>query len=197
MELSAIEARALGALIEKEITTPEYYPLSLNALVNACNQKNNREPVMQLAEDEVSDALDELRHKGLAGRDNNHRVDKFTHGVTEVFNLDRRETAALCVLLLRGPQTVGEIRGRTQRMYEFDDLDAVEHTMSRLIERGLAVRLPRQAGRKEERFVHLLGGPVTITEEAAPAERTDRLAALEEQVRELRDRLERLERLVQ
>src|SRR5437016_2613234 len=127
-QLDAAEARVLGSLLEKEIATPEYYPLSLNALVNACNQKSNREPVVSYDEDTVEQALEELRNKGLAlrisGRDS--RVPKHEQRFTEKFNLGRREAAIVCVLLLRGPQTVGELRGRSERLYQFDDLEAVE-----------------------------------------------------------------------
>src|SRR5512135_2395914 len=125
LQLSDVEARVLGALIEKDITTPDYYPLSLNALVNACNQKNNREPVMNLDESAVRDALSSLQEKRLAGPASgaDSRVTKYEHRLQEVFNFDRREIAVLCVLLLRGPQTPGELRTRTDRMYHFDALE--------------------------------------------------------------------------
>jgi uncharacterized protein len=195
-QLDDIEARVLGAMLEKEITTPEYYPLSLNALVNACNQKSNREPVVAYDEDTVLDAIERLREKGLAlestGRES--RVPKYLHRLPEKFNFDRRELAVLCVLLLRGPQTPGELRGRTQRMYEFDDLDAVEATLTRLMERDpdpLVKRLARQPGTKESRFAHLFGGDVAELPAAAaePVEHRagdDRVARLEEEVRALR-----------
>src|ERR1041385_6756352 len=134
--LDAAEARVLGSLLEKEVATPEYYPLSLNALVNACNQKSNREPVVSYDEDTVADSADRLRDKGLAlvstGRES--RVPKYLQRFSERFNFDRRELAVLCVMLLRGPQTPGELRGRTQRLYEFDDLESVEATLTRLME---------------------------------------------------------------
>src|ERR1700721_4483166 len=133
--LSSIAARVLGALVEKEITTPEYYPLSLNALVNACNQKNNREPVTNLDEDEVRQALHRLEDDGLAGaaRGTESRVSKYEHRVQEVFNFTRGEVAVMCVLLLRGPQTPGELRGRTERMHRFEELEDVLSALQRLM----------------------------------------------------------------
>jgi uncharacterized protein len=175
--LTEIEARILGALIEKEITTPEYYPLSLNALVNACNQKSNRAPEMHLDDDTVLQALRTLEQKGLAGKGDNMdgRVKKYEHRLADVFNFTRPETAVLCELLLRGPQTPGELRSRGERMHHFDDLDAVNSTLRHLIERDppLAKLLPRQPGTKEARYTHLLSGDVTAAAEseaaAAPA----------------------------
>src|SRR5271165_6236293 len=160
LELSEVEARVLGALIEKEATTPEYYPLSLNALVNACNQKNNREPVMQLNEEEVRLALNRLRDQDLAAAVHDSRVAKYEHRIQEVFNFTRGETAVLCVLLLRGPQTPGELRGRTERMHHFEDLTEVQSTLQRLMQHDppLARVLPRQPGTKESRYKHLLAG---------------------------------------
>ena len=163
-KLNEIEVRVLGSLLEKEITTPDYYPLSLNALINACNQKSNRDPVMALDENVVVQALDSLNEKGLAGPSTSadSRVPKFAHRLQEVFNFDRREMAALCVLLLRGPQTPGELRGRSERMYRFDDLAAVESTLHHLMEREppLVKKLTRQPGTKESRYAHLLAGDV-------------------------------------
>src|ERR1700728_4164793 len=160
--LIEIEVRVLGSLIEKDITTTDYYPLSLNALVNACNQKNNREPDMNLDASSVSDALASLQQKRLAGpaSDADSRVTKYEHRLQEVFNFDRREIAILCVLLLRGPQTPGELRGRTERMYHFEALDDVASTLARLSQRdpSLAVILPRQPGTKESRYMHLFAG---------------------------------------
>src|SRR5579859_4632885 len=160
--LSPEEARVLGSLVEKEITTPEYYPLSLNALVNACNQKSNREPVMSLDEDAVRTALRTLKEKGLAGPADttDSRVTKYAHSLQEAFNFDRREAALLCVLLLRGPQTPGELRTRTDRMHHFDDLSAVQSALNLLMRRDppFVVQLPRQPGAKEARFAHLLSG---------------------------------------
>jgi len=170
--LDEIEVRVLGALLEKEITTSDYYPLSLNALINACNQKSNREPVMTLDESAVRQALDSLNEKNLAGQvtSADSRVPKYAHRLQEVFNFDRREMAVLCVLLLRGPQTPGELRGRTERMYRFDDLGMVESALHRLIEREppLVKKLARQPGTKESRYAHLLGGEGE--ESSAPAE---------------------------
>ena len=164
MHLSPIETRVLGALVEKEITTPEYYPLSLNALVNACNQKNNRDPVTALDEVEVRQALHGLETERLAGPVRGEsRVAKYEHHVQEVFNFTRGEIAIVCVLLLRGPQTPGELRGRTERMYKFDELSDVQTALQKLMARepALAAVLPRQPGMKEVRYAHLLSGEVT------------------------------------
>src|SRR5271169_6183252 len=165
--LTVAEARMLGSLMEKEIATPEYYPLSLNALVNACNQKSNREPIVYYDEDTVETALAGLRAKGLAVRLSGHdmRVPKHSHRLSEVINLGRREAAVLCVLLLRGPQTAGELRGRTERLYPFDDLEAVDACLTRLMEwqpEALVTRLPRQVGYKELRYAHLLSGEPAV-----------------------------------
>ena len=169
--LTEVEARVLGALVEKDITTPDYYPLSLNALVNACNQKNNRDPVMSLDEDTVRQALEGLHEKRLAGPASgaDSRVTKYEHRMQEVFNFTRGETAVLCVLLLRGPQTPGELRSRTERMHRFEGLDEVESTLQRLIERepSLVRILPRQPGTKESRYMHLFSEDVGSAE-AAP-----------------------------
>jgi uncharacterized protein YceH (UPF0502 family) len=176
--LNPNQARVLGALVEKDITTPEYYPLSLNALVNACNQKSNREPVMALDEDAVRDALAGLQEYRLAGPASgaDSRVQKYEHRLQEVFNFDRRETAVLTVLLLRGPQTPGELRGRTERMYRFDTLEDVQATLQKLMQRtpSLAAILPRQPGSRESRYAHLLSGSV---EESMAADRTPSLPA--------------------
>lgn len=198
-QLDASEVRVLGALMEKEIATPEYYPLSLNALVNACNQKSNREPVVAYDEDTVETALDGLRNKGLVVRiTGDSRVPKHGQRFTEVLNLGRREAALICVLMLRGPQTPGELRGRSERLYSFEDIDGVESALNRLAETGLVKRLPRQAGTRESRYAHLLSGDVEAPEEgvfetAAPhhAPRADgalleRIASLEESITELR-----------
>jgi uncharacterized protein len=208
MILTEVEARVLGALIEKEITTPEYYPLSLNALVNACNQKNNREPVTSLGEDEVATALQGLRDKQLAEpiSYSGSRVVKYSHTLGEAFNLDRRETAILCVLLLRGPQTVGELRGRSERMHKFEDLNEVHLTLQRLAKREppMAALLVRQPGTKEARYAHLLCGPVDAAGPsaiaAAHAEATavmgpsdhERIAELEARVAELANEMAEL-----
>ena len=162
MNLTPIEARVLGALVEKDITTPDYYPLSLNALVNACNQKNNRDPVMTLDEDAVRDALTSLQSQRLAGPASgaDSRVTKYEHRLQEVYNFTRGEIAVLCVLLLRGPQTPGELRGRTERMHRFEDLDQVQAALQHLMHRepALAAVLPRQPGTKESRYAHLMSG---------------------------------------
>jgi uncharacterized protein YceH (UPF0502 family) len=195
LQLHPIEARVLGSLMEKEAATPEYYPLSLNALVAACNQKSNREPAMSLEEDTVLEALSSLCSKGLALdiSGGEHRVHKYSHRLGEVFNFDRREHAVLCLLLLRGPQTVGELRGRSERLYKFDDLGAVEAALHRLAERTppLVTELPRRPGEKEPRFAHLLSGEVQMPQPPpAPAEgRTplaERVARLEADLTELR-----------
>ncbi len=196
--LTEIETRVLGALVEKDITTPDYYPLSLNALVNACNQKNNRDPVMTLDEETVRDALSTLQEKRLAGPASgaDSRVTKFEHRLQEVYNFDRREIAVLCVLLLRGPQTPGELRGRTDRMYHFEGLDDVISALDRLAQREppLARILPRQPGTKESRYTHLFSGEPsgaemerTVQPAVASSNSTsDRIGALEEEVARLR-----------
>jgi uncharacterized protein len=194
--LTAAEARVLGALMEKEVTTPEYYPLSLNALVNACNQRSNREPPMTLDEDDVRQALHGLEDDRLAGRARSAdgRVTKYEHWMGEAFNLSRAETALICVLLLRGPQTPGELRGRTERMHPFEQIGDVLAGLQRLMERetALVAMLPRQPGTKESRYAQLLCGPVEITAaqaaESAPetAGREDRIAQMEASLAELR-----------
>ena len=191
--LSDVEVRVLGALVEKDITTPDYYPLSLNALVNACNQKNNREPVMALNEDAVRAALESLQGQRLAGPASgaDSRVTKYEHRLQEVFNFDRRETAILCVLMLRGAQTPGELRGRTERMYRFEELEDVVATLEKLSQRetALAAVLPRQPGTKESRYVHLLAGKpegAAAVVSAPMSEGSDRVERLEAEVAELR-----------
>jgi len=199
VRLDETEVRVLGALMEKEIATPEYYPLSLNALVNACNQKSNREPVVSYDEATVDAALAGLRAKGLALRISgpDMRVPKHQHRLSESFNLGRREAAILCVLMLRGPQTAGELRGRTERLYEFDDLEAVDACLTRLMEwqpDPLVTRLPRQAGYKETRYAHLMSGeppaqPVaqaSVLREDPIARLQARVDNLEQEVAELR-----------
>src|SRR5215475_3762697 len=191
--LSDVEARVLGALIEKEITTPEYYPLSLNALVNACNQKSNREPVMALDEDAVRSAIRSLNDQGLTrfASSADSRVAKLEHRLNETFNFHRHEIAVLCVLLLRGPQTPGELRTRAERMYAFEDLESVHSALNLLAKREppLVKMLRRQPGTKESRYAHLLS-PVGDSEHvdggharaaAAPAvpASTDKLAEVQ------------------
>ena len=169
--LNEREVRVVGALIEKQVTTPDYYPLTMNALVHACNQISNRDPVVQYGEGEVADAVESLRAKNLVyifyGADS--RVPKFKHMAREVYAISPPELAALCVLMLRGPQTVGEVRGRTGRLYEFADLREAEETLEGLARRDepLITKLPRQAGRKEARYAHLLSGQPVVEEEAA------------------------------
>lgn len=188
--MDAAELRVLGSLLEKEIATPDYYPLSLNALMNACNQKSNREPVVSFDEATVENALAELRAKGLATRitGGDSRVPKHGQRFTERFNLGRREAAILCVLMLRGPQTVGELRGRSERLYTFDDLEAVEITLRHLAEMGFVMELPRLPGSREPRHGHLFSGEPEMAAveeaEAAPAAQNshslaDRVSALE------------------
>jgi uncharacterized protein len=203
--LSDLEIRVLGALIEKEITTPDYYPLSLNALTNACNQKSNRNPLMTVQEAEVREALDSLERKTLAGPGSTaeSRVAKFSHRAQEVFNFDRRETALMCELMLRGPQTPGELRAHAERMYRFDDLESLEATLVKLSERQppLVKRLPRLPGTKESRYAQLLAGEkpewaVAVemparTPPSPPAD--DRVPHLEAEVTDLRRQLEELQ----
>ena len=165
MQLTITEARVLGALIEKEITTPEYYPLSLNALTAACNQKSSREPVMTLAEDDVRSALRSLEDAELLSIDHGSRVQRYEHRARTVFQLRRDETAILCLLLLRGPQTPGELRSRADRLHTFDDVAAVASALTRMASAGeqrpqpIVVLLPRQPGTKEQRYAHALGDP--------------------------------------
>lgn len=191
--LDSAEVRVLGALLEKEIATPDYYPLSLNALVNACNQKSNREPVVAYDEDTVERALEELRAKGLAVRitGGDSRVPKHGQRFTEKLNLGRREAALLCVLMLRGAQTVGELRSRAERLYAFEDLEGVESTLNHLAEQGLVTKLPRQSGSREARYAHVLAGEVEVAEPPQPAvprgpAPDDRIAGLENELAQLR-----------
>ncbi len=189
--LNDIEVRVLGALVEKDTTTPDYYPLSLNALVNACNQRNNRDPVMNLEEGAVRDALNRLHEHGLTGPAGgaDSRVTKYEHRLQETFNFSRGETAVLCVLLLRGPQTPGELRGRTERMHRFEDLDAVQSSLQKLMQREppLAAVLPRQPGTKESRYAHLLSGEVEAGELPLPRTASSPSSSADE------DRVSRLE----
>jgi uncharacterized protein YceH (UPF0502 family) len=206
-QLSDVEARVLGALAEKETTTPEYYPLSLNALVNACNQKSNRDPVMTLEEEAVRQALRSLSDQAMvrsAGGDS--RVAKYEHRLNELYNFHRHEIAVLCVLLLRGPQTPGELRTRAERMYAFEDLEAVHSALHLLMRREppLVKILPRQPGTKESRYMHLFSGDTTptkhvatehIAEAQSPSKNSqdgDRVAQLEAEIMELRRELNTL-----
>jgi uncharacterized protein YceH (UPF0502 family) len=205
--LSQPAVRVLGCLIEKQITTPDYYPLTLNSLTTACNQKSNRDPVVAYDDDTVVAALNELRDHRLIWQTSTagSRVSKYEHGFRDVFDVDAAETAALCVLMLRGPQTIGEIRGRTGRLYDFADLAEVEAALDSLAGReggAMVQQLPRQPGRKESRFTQLLAGEpeVVEVEHAAPVEpararveaRDQRIAELEGQVAELRAELQAL-----
>jgi uncharacterized protein YceH (UPF0502 family) len=197
IKLTETEVRVLGSLIEKDITTPDYYPLSRNALVNACNQKTNRDPVMQLDEAAVRGALDGLQEQRMAGpaRGADSRVTKYEQRLQEVFNFTRAEIAVLCVLLLRGPQTPGELRGRAERMHRFEALEDVQSALQKLMQRdpALVKVLARQPGTKESRYAHLLAGDVVEAEAAVvgaadgrnPAD-AERIARLEEEVAELR-----------
>jgi uncharacterized protein YceH (UPF0502 family) len=210
--LTTAEARVLGALIEKEVTTPEYYPLSLNALVNACNQRSNREPVMNLDEDEVRQALHGLEDDRLAGRARSAdgRVAKYEHRLGEVFNFSRAETALICVLLLRGPQTPGELRGRAERLHRFDEIGDVTAGLQKLMERepALVAVLLRQPGTKESRYAHLLAGGVEsiaiaqsetlhMSESSVDSSAyEERIAQLESTVAELRQEVSELRQKV-
>jgi len=200
--LNPAEARVLGSLVEKDITTPDYYPLSLNALINACNQKNNREPVTNFDEETVRLALRNLSDKRLAGPAGgaDGRVTKYEHRLQEVFNFTRQETALICVLLLRGPQTPGELRGRTERMYQFEHLDDVLSGLQQLMRREppLAKALGRRPGTKEVRYAHLLSGDVEAWEPPAESASSsgsadaERIIQLEEQVAALRNEVAEL-----
>jgi len=203
MQLTSIEVRVLGALIEKQITTPEYYPLTLNSLTAACNQKNNRNPITSLAESEVDEALYSLRDKNLAYvfHGSTSRVPKYKHVAPEVLHLTPAELAAMCVLMLSGPQTVGEIRTRGYRLYEFSGLDEVDETLRALKTKDepMVVSLPRQPGQKEARFAHLLSGEPEIELSETTVERhprrandPDRVTKLEEQVQTLTQQVENL-----
>ena len=205
LPLDAEEVRVLACLMEKETTTPEYYPLTLNALVNACNQKSSRDPIVNYDETTVRDALTRLRGKGLVleTTGGGHRVAKYSQRFSERLNLGRREHAVLCELMLRGPQTPGELRSRAERMHSFADLEDVESCLRRLIEwpsGALAARLPRQPGAKESRCAHLLSGEVAVltaeAEEPAAAapSRDDRLRALEAEVQSLHADIDELRR---
>ena len=199
--LTEIETRVLGSLIEKQVTTPEYYPLTLNALTLACNQKNNRHPVTAYTENQVSDALESLREKNLTYvfYGSTSRVPKYKHVMPEVMHLKPAETALMCVLMLRGAQTLGELRGNASRLHEFSSLEEVEQTLNGLISRDeepLIVRLPRQPGQKEGRVAHLLSGEIDV--EALAAAETERApvprrsSALEEKVDALAAEVEKL-----
>jgi len=193
--LNDAEVRVLGALIEKEITTPEYYPLSLNALMAACNQSSNRYPVVHLDEGEVGAAADSLREKGLVHLldRGESRVSKYRHVLYEAMNMGRPSIAVMCVLMLRGPQTVGEIRTRSNRLHDFTSLEDVETTLNSLMsgESPLIMRLPRQTGQKEVRYAHLLSGAVKQNEKDQDTEpEPDRIGKLEREVEDLKKQFE-------
>jgi uncharacterized protein YceH (UPF0502 family) len=202
LELSVVEARVVGALMEKERATPQNYPLSLNATLNACNQKSNRHPVMALEETTVFRALEQLMAKGVVQRlvSDDARVLKYRQTFTDAVGLDDREAAAVCVLVLRGPQTPGEIRGRTERLCKFESLDEATETIYRLLNREpepYVQQLPRQPGTKESRYAHLFSGEVEVeltevVERAAVTVQAEneRMDLLEEEVRTLRDEME-------
>jgi len=203
--LNDTEVRVLGCLIEKELTTPDYYPLTLNALTHACNQKSNRNPVAAYDETTVVRGLNALRDKGLVSQIHqaDSRVPKYGHHLPERLELEKAGVSLLCELMLRGPQTPGELRGRAARMHEFGDLEGVESVLQHLIDRepALVVKLPRQAGRKERRYMHLLSGvPEISAEEVLPEEAAvvqvrsedERIARLETEVAALRENLESL-----
>jgi uncharacterized protein YceH (UPF0502 family) len=197
--LSDTEVRVLGALIEKEITTPDYYPLSLNALVAACNQSSNRHPVVHFDDSTVAQALDTLRDKMLIHMVDrgDSRVTKYRHVLYEAMNLGRPAIAVMCVLMLRGPQTVGEIRTRTNRLYDFTSLEEVETTLNSMMsgEPPRVARLPRQTGQKEVRYAHLLSGEVSVLESQDEAEpELDRISKLERDVEELKRQFEQFRR---
>jgi hypothetical protein len=219
MDLSPHQLRVLGSLIEKEITTPENYPLSLNALLNACNQRSSRDPVLDLTEEEVRQAIHSLEDLGLVSAVRDSRVPKYEHRIRTVLNLRRDETAVLCLLMLRGPQTPGELRSRADRLYSFDDLASVQATLERLAARTstdeagnpstgpLTAILPRQPGSREARYAHLLGAPPDLSlpqreqrEAGSSNSSTERILQLEAEVatlmaalQTLKDRVDRLE----
>lgn len=201
--LDEVEVRVLGALVEKQVTTPEYYPLTLNALTQACNQKNNRNPVVMYSDETVSDAIESLRAKNLVYvfYGSTSRVPKYKHMMADIFDLSPQELAIMCVLLLRGHQTVGELRGRSDRLYNFSSLPEVEETLDALAVKepdNLVLKLPRQPGQKEIRYAHLLSGEIDISHlsETEPSQATDqpprrdRVSALEQEVESLRAEVE-------
>lgn len=198
--LDPVEVRVLGALLEKETTTPEYYPLSLNSLVNACNQKSNRDPVVDYDEESVQDALDRLREKKLSLKvTGSGRVDKYAQRISETLNLGRRELAVLSTLLLRGPQTLGELKDRSERMFSFTDLSETELVLEKLTQwpgTPLVRKLTRQPGQKEARYTHLLAGePAYVPSEPAGVMLpSDRVARLEQDLSQLRDDFNELKR---
>ncbi len=198
--LTDTEIRILGALIEKEFTTPEYYPLSLNALINACNQKSNRSPVVNLDESEVLRALQTLDEKRLVWQSQAGRVSKYEQRMARSFGIINAEIAVLAVLMLRGPQTVGEIRGRSERIHKFADLDEVQQTLDGLQDQGYVMRLERQPGSKEHRWSHLFAGePQQLEQQSFSADinaRNQRIDELEHEVKSLRRDLEEIRNMI-
>ena len=200
--LTEEEVRVLGCLMEKEMATPEYYPLSLNALTNACNQKSNRDPVTAYSEETVIAALNGLRKKKLAMESSGSRVVRFAETFSSEFKFNSKEDAVICILLVRGPQTIGEIRGRTERLYSFSSLDEVQETITGLEEKGLVKRLPKQPGRKESRYTQLLGGEPgesdknVVVLDAAGAETGDneQIKVIKDEIDSLREELNSIRR---
>jgi uncharacterized protein len=195
--LSAIEARILGCLIEKEATTPEQYPLTLNAIHLACNQKSNREPIMELSLGEVGHCMRQLDPRNLVRSQHGARAERYEHRLNIVFSLTKQQQAALCILMLRGPQTLSELMTRTERLASFSDIDDVKHTLERLAQREhpLIERIPRAIGQREDRYVHLLCGPVDHSQ--LPAAKTSTASpsnAFEERIAQLEERLADVER---
>lgn len=200
IELSAIEARILGCLVEKEATTPEQYPLTLNAIHLACNQKTNREPILELSLGEVGHCLRQLDTHGLVKSQHGARAERYEHRVNTVYSLTRQQQAVICVLMLRGPQTLAELMTRTERLASFSDLDDVKHTLERLSQRDhpLVERIPRASGQREDRYVQLLCGPVDHA--SFPAPKATALPAtnlLEERIAQLEERLLLVEQALQ
>ena len=200
--LNETEARIVGALVEKQLTTPEYYPLTLNALVNACNQKNNREPVVSYDDATVNSALEILRDRNIVYvyYGSTSRVPKYKHMLPSIYELEPAEVAVICVMLLRGPQTLGELRTRTERLYQFQSLGEIQETLDGLARRedALVIKLPVQPGQKEARFGHLISGEIDVeafaAAQAAPARRggvdAERIEKLEEEVAALKEMFE-------
>jgi uncharacterized protein YceH (UPF0502 family) len=198
--LTDVEVRVLGSLVEKQVTTPEYYPLTLNALTLACNQKNNRHPVTSYSDSQVSDAVESLREKNLVYvfYGSTSRVPKYKHVMPEVMHMNPAELALMCALMLRGPQTPGELRGNASRLHEFAGLEEIEQTLNALISHEpdpLVTRLPRQAGQKEVRFAHLLSGEVKIEAQTAePIGLEQKVEMLAAEVEKLRQQFEQFKK---
>lgn len=211
IELSGVEARVIGCLMEKEVTTPDLYPLTLNSLTNACNQKSNREPVMALSEAEVLDTVDALIERRLVNDESgfNSRVSKYQHRFCNTefgdLKLTEQEKGIVCCMLLRGAQTPGELRTRTNRLCQFSDVKQVEVVLDKMAQDGYVVKLPREAGKRESRYMHLFSGEVDLSEMAAPAPvsktaitsaDSERIGALESEVAELKSQVEELKNLL-